>query len=318
LVLYAAAYDRLLSYDYATGRYHSGAPLPHPLPGSRQAAAEAALLRVRPEVSKEGYVGAVRRALDYIAAGDIYQVNLAQRFVADGRLSAAALYAAMQRQHPMPFSAYVDCGDVALASNSPECLLLLGGETLSTFPIKGTRPRSADAATDRRLGAALLADAKEMAEHVMIVDLERNDLGRVCKTGSVRVDELARLHSFPSLHHLVSKVTGAVVGGVSLPEILRATFPGGSISGAPKIRALEIIEELEPVERGFYTGSIGFIDDCGRASFNIAIRTAVATANRVGYHAGGGIVADSDAEREYDETLLKAQPFFAALRAKAA
>jgi para-aminobenzoate synthetase component 1 len=327
-MLYAARYDALLSYDYRKQRYNWGTGTPE---GARRLAEIEArvselrpaadlkpAMRIRPGSSREDYAAAVRQVLEYIRAGDIYQANLSQRFVADGPISPSALYGAMQRRHPMPFSAYVDAGDFALISNSPECFLVRDSGRLSTYPIKGTRPRSADPASDRRLAAELRSNPKELAEHVMIVDLERNDLGRVCKTGSIRVDEFARVESFPTLHHLVSQVSGEIAADVPLAEILRATFPGGSITGAPKIRAMEIIEEIEPVNRGFYTGSIGFVDDCGRATFNIAIRTAVVTSSQATYHAGGGIVADSDPEQEYEETLLKAQPFLTVLRAKAA
>jgi para-aminobenzoate synthetase component 1 len=325
-VLYAARYDSLLSYDYRTRTWRAAAaddavayaPLAARFAEVRPSPDLASAARIRAASTKIEYVAGVRDALGYIGAGDIYQVNLSQRFIADGHVSALTLYAAMQRRHPMPFSAYVDCGELALVSNSPECFLLRDQGILSTYPIKGTRARSADAATDRRLAGELRCDPKELAEHVMIVDLERNDLGRVCKTGSIHVDAFAHVESFPTLHHLVSRVSGEIADDVSLAEILRATFPGGSITGAPKIRAMEIIDEIEPIERGFYTGSIGFVDDCGRAIFNIAIRTAVVAPHQAAYHAGGGIVADSNPEREYEETILKAQPFFAALRAKAA
>lgn len=328
LVLYAAAYDELLSYDYATGRYWTGGARSRGGAGSKRVAGDLegpppppafppGRVRLLPGPGREDHAAAVSAALAYIAAGDIYQVNLSQRFLAVG-VQPGAVYAAMRRQHPMPFSAYVDCGELQLISASPECLFFREGRRLATFPIKGTRPRSAEVAQDRRLAAELLSDGKEMAEHVMIVDLERNDLGRICKTGSVRVDWLARLRSFASLHHLESKISGEIEPEVSTAEVLRALFPGGSITGAPKIRAMEIIEQLEPVDRGFYTGSIGFLDDCGRASFSIAIRTVVAAGGCLAYHAGGGIVADSDPAREYDEILLKAHPFFSALRAEAA
>ncbi len=327
-VLYAARYDALLSYDYEKCGYNWRASTPE---GTRQLAEVGArisemrpaadlkpALRIRSGSSREDYATAIHQVLAYIRAGDIYQANLSQRFVAHGQISPSALYGAMQRRHPMPFSAYVDGGDFALVSNSPECFLVRDGGRLSTYPIKGTRPRSADPASDRRLAVELRNNPKELAEHVMIVDLERNDLGRVCKTGSIRVDAFARVESFPTLHHLVSQVSGEVAADVPLAEILRATFPGGSITGAPKIRAMEIIDEIEPVHRGFYTGSIGFLDDCGKATFNIAIRTAIVSPSQVTYHAGGGIVADSDPQREYEETLLKAQPFLNVLRAKAA
>jgi len=230
----------------------------------------------------------------------------------------AALFAAMQQAHAVPFAAYVDGGDFVLVSNSPECFFSLHDDTVATFPVKGTRPRGAERRTDEELATALATDPKERAEHVMIVDLERNDLGRVCRTGSVRVEAFTRVQQFPSLHHLVSKVTGRLRAGVSLGELLRAMFPGGSITGAPKIRAMEIIDAVEPVSRSFYTGAIGFIAPQGDAIFNIAIRTAMVTQRTMTYHAGGGIVADSVPSREYEETLLKSQPFFAALGAVAA
>jgi para-aminobenzoate synthetase component 1 len=256
------------------------------------------------------YVAAVRRALAYIAAGDIYQVNLAQRFETAQHTPATDLFARLQREHPMPFAALIDCDDFAVVSNSPECFLAVNAAAIATFPIKGTRPRCADNARDVANAWALQTDAKEAAEHVMIVDLERSDLGRVCRLGSVGVGAFAAVHSYPTVHHLVSEVHGRLTAKISWPEVLRATFPGGSITGAPKIRAMEIIDELEPVRRGVYTGAIGFIDGHGDGVLNIAIRTAIARQRRLTYHAGGAIVADSDPEREYDETLLKARAFF--------
>ena len=329
-VLHAAAYDWLLSYSYVDRRYQLASAHRSPAELREMAARLAALAaqpapngsvrrppRASPDVSEAEYLTMVHAALDYIAAGDIYQVNLARRFSVTHPPAPATLFATLQSQHPMPFGAYVDGGDFVLVSNSPECFLTLDGDGLATFPIKGTRPRGADAPADRALAAQLAIDPKERAEHVMIVDLERNDLGRVCRTGTVRVDEFAHVHSFPSLHHLVSKVSGRLRPGTRLADVLRATFPGGSITGAPKIRAMEIIDELEPGCRGFYTGAIGFIGCDGRAVFNLAIRTAVATPGKFTYHAGGGIVADSVPAREYDETLLKAQAFLAALTAAA-
>jgi para-aminobenzoate synthetase component 1 len=325
-VVHAAFYDWLLSYSYAEHRYQlsswSGsqdelrrvgaeiqarAALPAASrPGARQA-------QVRCDVGRRQYVKAVEAALDYIAAGDVYQVNLAQRFTVHDPPPPPTLFAALQRQHAVPFGAYVDGGDFVLVSNSPECFLTLQGPTIATFPIKGTRRRGAETADDERLARQLARDPKEQAEHLMIVDLERNDLGRVCRTGSVQVAALAQVHSFPSLHHLVSKVTGELHPGTPLANVLRATFPGGSITGAPKIRAMQIIDELEPVGRDFYTGAIGFVGLNGDAVFSLAIRTAVAAREQLTYHAGGGIVADSAPVAEYEETLLKAQPFFAAL-----
>ncbi|MBI1816398.1 MAG: aminodeoxychorismate synthase component I [Deltaproteobacteria bacterium] len=263
--------------------------------------------------TRAAYVAAVRRALAYIAAGDIYQVNLAQRFMAAAAIRLAPqLFARLQAQHPMPYAAYLDCDDFAVVSNSPECFLQLTPESITTWPIKGTRARGCDNVADVASAQALRASVKDGAEHVMIVDLERNDLGRLCQAGSVTVGSFAAVQSFPTLHHLVSEIHGRLQPGTSFADILRATFPGGSITGAPKIRAMEIIDELEPVRRGVYTGAIGFLDAQGRGTFNIAIRTAVARAGQLTYHAGGAVVADSDPDGEYEETLLKARAFFAA------
>jgi para-aminobenzoate synthetase component I len=327
-VLYAAFYDWLLSYAYPQRRYELASSWCAPS-ALRRLGAELEAIAARPapqrprdapgcarsNISREQYVAAVGTALEYIAAGDVYQVNVAHRFAVTTPPPPESLFAALQHRHPVPFAAYVDGGDFVLVSNSPECFLTLQGGAVATFPIKGTRARAADVRTDRVRVRQLREDPKERAEHVMIVDLERNDLGRVCRTGSVQVADFARVHTFPSLHHVVSKVTGALRPHTALAEVLRATFPGGSVTGAPKIRAMEIIDEIEPVDRGFYTGAIGFIDLDGNAVFNLAIRTAVASPGQFTYHAGGGIVADSVPLREYEETLLKAQPFFAALRA---
>jgi len=329
-LLHAAVYDWLLAYDYAGGawelRQRPGADvdLDAIAVAVRQRAARLPERRstswsmgLRAEFDRAEHQEAVGRALAYIGAGDIYQVNVAQRFSAQGHTEAASLFAALQRGHPVPFGAYVDAGDFALVANSPECFLRRDGQLLTTYPIKGTRARATGAAADRQQQRELVADAKERAEHVMIVDLERNDIGRVCRTGSVTVRDLMRVESFPSLHHLVSEVAGVLRPDVGLAALLRATFPGGSISGAPKIRAMEIIDEIESCERSFYSGAIGLI---GRdwARLNVAIRTAIVTPERLVYHAGGGIVADSDPRREYDEVLLKTLPLAQALAESAA
>jgi len=257
----------------------------------------------------------IERAQEYIAAGDIYEINLAQRFTADAaRHDGPALFAAWSERYPMPFAAYVDAGAWVVMSNSPECFLATDGTHVATFPIKGTRRREAGA-TAEALATALRADAKEQAEHVMVVDLERNDLGRVCETGSVEVADYAAVREYPLLVHMVSEVRGRLRTGTSLAALLRATFPGGSISGAPKVRALQLIETLEPTARGFYTGTIGWTEMNGDSRFNIAIRTAVLDTGGLSYWAGGGIVADSNAEREYQESLLKAETFFRTLAA---
>ena len=330
LVLHAAVYDWVLVHSHATRRSWLASTVLSPAAlrrtarrleavarGARGGSPTPAALPVVSSLDRAGYVAAVRAALEYIAAGDIYQVNLAQRFTGAARVHPPALFTALQ-SHPMPFAAYVDVGDAVLVSNSPECLLSRDGDTVATCPIKGTRARAGQPARDRAIAAGLREDTKEAAEHVMIVDLERNDLGRVCRPGSVQVQDFARVVSFPSLHHMVSTVAGTLRPGVPLGEVLRALFPGGSITGTPKIRAMEVIDELEPVPRGFYTAAIGFADWDDRAVFNIAIRTAIVGRDGVSYHAGGGIVADSVPEREYEETLLKAQPFLTALRTQAA
>jgi len=269
----------------------------------------------RSSFSRAGYLAAVQRVQEYIAAGDVYQVNLSQRFRAPLDAPPAALFARMATRHPAPWAAYLDGGPFALLSSSPECFLQRRGARVSTFPIKGTRPRGDDEARDKAMASDLLSSVKDGAEHLMIVDLERNDLGRVCRYGSVGVPRFAALRTFPSLHHLESEVCGELRPETSLAELLRATFPGGSITGAPKVRAMQIVDEIEPVARGFYTGCLGFVEAGGDARFNIAIRTAVATEREVSYHAGGGIVADSMPADEYDETLLKARAFLEALRA---
>lgn len=323
-ILHAGFYDWLLWYAYDAQRFRLVSPRPagelSAIAADIEARAAAPFLPARPMTAPQvranftnaEYRAAVDAALAYIAAGDIYQVNLAQRFAVHSPPPPAAVFSTMQ-QHPMPFGAYVDVGDFTLVSNSPECLLAVHGDRLSTCPIKGTRPRGTDVRSDRSRIDELRCSTKERAEHLMIVDLERNDLGRICRAGSVRVEELARIETFPSLHHLVSTISGRRRPGATLGDVLRVVFPGGSITGAPKVRAMEIIDELEPVPRGFYTGAIGFIGFDNHAVFNLAIRTAIAAANRIAYHAGGGIVADSMPDREYDETLLKAQPFFAAV-----
>jgi len=259
------------------------------------------------------YVAAVRRALDYIAAGDIYQVNLSQQFRARYRGDPWSLYLRLRAASPAPFAAYLDAGDHQILSSSPERFLLVRDRAVETRPIKGTRPRGATPAADAALARKLLASEKDRAELVMIVDLERNDLGRVCEYGSVHVPELFRLESHPTVHHLVATVRGRLRPEVHPIDALRACFPGGSITGAPKVRAMEIIEELEPVERHVYTGAIGYCGEDGRAEWNIAIRTLSLAAGVARWSAGGGIVADSDPDREYEETLHKARHLFQAL-----
>lgn len=264
--------------------------------------------------TKEDYIKAVRKAKEYIAAGDIYQVNLSQRFSTEIDISPYDLYLKLRKASPAPFSAYLDFGKAAVLSSSPERFLKVDGGYIETRPIKGTRPRGKTSEEDEMLKKELEFSDKDRAEHIMIVDLERNDLGRVCKYGTVMVEENMTVESFAQVHHMVSTVTGELKEGVSLIDIIKATFPGGSITGAPKVRAMEIIEELEPTKRGVYTGSIGYIGFNGKMDLNIAIRTMLVKDEKVHFSVGGGIVADSDPEAEYQETLDKAKGMMEALK----
>jgi para-aminobenzoate synthetase component 1 len=282
---------------------------------SRTAAASPARIVEAPRA--EVHARAIARALAYVAAGDVYQVNLAQRFRVQSDEHPADVFLRLRDAQPVPFASYLDGDGFAVLCGSPERFLRVRGRRIETEPIKGTRRRGGDAADDAALRRALRADPKERAEHVMIVDLERNDLGRVCTTGSVHVPSLMRVESFVTLHHMVSTVRGTLRDDVGLGELLRATFPGGSITGAPKIRATQIIAELESAPREIYTGALAWFRGPRDFDSAIAIRTAVAREGVFTYHAGGGIVADSDPTREFAECLLKAEPFLRALRVAA-
>ena len=261
------------------------------------------------DFTRSEYIEAVIKAKEYIAAGDIYQINLSQRLTVPWDGDPVTLYGALAESSPAPFSSFIDCGDVRIVSNSPERLMLINGDHIETSPIKGTRPRGRTEAEDRAMIDELRGSVKERAEHVMIVDLERNDLGRVCRPGTVRVRDFERIETFPGLHHMVSTIEGRLRPEVSALAALREAFPGGSITGAPKIRAMEIIEELEGGPRGVYTGAIGYLDLSGDMDMSLAIRTATLTVGELALPVGGGIVADSDPSDEYDETLLKAEAF---------
>jgi para-aminobenzoate synthetase component 1 len=264
-------------------------------------------------VSRPAFINAVERAQRYIRAGDIYQVNLAQRFNAPLPCGPWEFFLRLGAVSPAPFAAYLDCGDFQLASSSPEMFLRLSGSHILTRPIKGTRPRSNDPTRDAQLTYELQTSAKEMAELVMITDLLRNDLGRVCEYGSVQVPELVRLERYPQVQHLVSTVEGRLRPDVTHFAAFAKCFPGGSITGAPKIRAMEIIDELEPVTRGPYTGCLGYLGFNRESQLNILIRTAVCLGGRAYFHAGAGLVADSSPEAEYEETLAKAAGYRTAL-----
>lgn len=261
-----------------------------------------------PQMSRAEYIRIVRRAQDYIAAGDIYQVNLSYPWLAHwpGDLEPLSFYNRLRTASPAPHLAYLDLGGTQVFSASPECFLKMSGNHIVTRPIKGTRPRGTDARNDRDLVAELQQSDKERAELVMITDLERNDLGQVCEFGSVRVSEMLALESHPQVHHLVSTVEGRLRGDIDHLDAFLACFPGGSISGAPKKRALEIIRELEPHERGLYTGAIGYFGFNGESQFSIAIRTAWRSGSVAQFHTGAGIVADSVPGMEYEETRHKA------------
>ena len=261
-----------------------------------------------PAMRRDDYLRRVERAKEYIAAGDIYQVNLAHRFAAPWPENADpfAFYQRLRRCSPAPHAAYLGLGGRAVLSSSPELFLEITGRRIRTRPIKGTRPRRADAEADARSARDLVTSPKETAELIMITDLERNDLGRVCEYGSVRATELLKLERFEQVFHLVSTVEGRLRPDADAVTALRACFPGGSITGAPKKRAMEIIAELEPVPRGLYTGVIGYFGFNGTSQFNIAIRTVVVERGTAHFHVGAGIVADSLPEKEWQETLDKA------------
>ncbi|MCY2951807.1 MAG: anthranilate synthase component I family protein [Planctomycetota bacterium] len=259
------------------------------------------------------YEATVARAIEYINAGDIFQVNLSQKFTAPLPDDPLAIYQRLRTRTPALYGAYLEYGSDALVCNSPELFLrvlpdpLTGKRRVLTRPIKGTRPRRGG------MDLELLESVKDQAELNMIVDLERNDLGRVCTIGSVKVVEPRTIETHPTLYHGVAAVEGILRDDVGLVDLLRATFPGGSITGAPKIRAMQIIDELEPDRRGPYCGAIGYLCGDGRMEFNIAIRTIIVRSNRVQIPVGGGIVADSTGESEYAETLTKAKALFDAL-----
>ncbi|HUZ07150.1 MAG TPA: aminodeoxychorismate synthase component I [Candidatus Paceibacterota bacterium] len=274
----------------------------------------AALREISSNVSRDDFISKVGRAQKYIRAGDIYQVNLSQRLTAQTGFSGWELFEKSGAVSPAPFSAFLDCGDFQLASSSPEQFVRMSGSHIVTRPIKGTRPRDADATRDAQLAYELQTSAKELAELVMITDLLRNDLGKVCEYGSVQVPELAKLEKFAQVQHLVSTVEGRLRKDVTHFAAFASAFPGGSITGAPKFRAMEIIDELEPVSRGPYCGAIGYLGFNRESQLSITIRTSVCKDGLAHFNVGAGIVADSDPVAEYEETLAKAAGFLAALK----
>jgi para-aminobenzoate synthetase component 1 len=255
--------------------------------------------------TRREYLAAVRKIIGYIREGEVYQVNLSQRFSLPLAVSPFSLYLRLREKNPSCFGGYLDFPGLTVVSSSPERFLRVDGSRVETCPIKGTRRRGRNPAEDDRLRRELSESPKDRAELNMIVDLERNDLGRVCRYGTVKVKEHARLETHPTVFHLVSTVEGRLRRGLDVVDLLRAAFPGGSITGAPKIRAMEIIAELEPQARSLYTGSLGYIGFDGRADLNIVIRTILIKNGTAHFHVGGGIVADSDPRAEYEETLVK-------------
>lgn len=272
-------------------------------------------MAVASSLPKQDYLAAVRTVLDHIAAGDVFQVNLTQRLSAPWPFDVGALYRALRHHSPAPFAAcHVTADGEGIASISPETFMQALGRQVATRPIKGTRPRSDDLLEDLALKRELASSSKDRAENVMVVDMERNDLGRVCVPGSVRVPDLLSVEGHPTVWQLVSTVTGQLHPEVDYVDLLRATFPCGSITGTPKVEAMKVIEELEPVRRSWYCGAIGFVAP-GAMSTSVAIRTAVLRDGIAHYGAGGGIVADSDPAAEFEESLDKAMPFLRAVAA---
>lgn len=264
----------------------------------------------------EHYLTAVTRILDYIRAGDVFQVNVARAWRARAKdaVAPSALYRLLRRTNPAPFAGLATFGESAVVSSSPERLVEVRGDRVQTRPIAGTRPRGRDG-QDRALSSELIGHPKERAEHIMLIDLERNDLGRVCMPGSIEVSELMVLESYAHVHHIVSNVTGRLRDDVSPGSVIRAVFPGGTITGCPKVRCMEIIAELESTGRGPYTGAMGYLDGSGDMDMNILIRTLQVEGRRVGLRAGAGIVADSDPQHELAETRAKAKGLLLALGA---
>ena len=284
--------------------------------GSRHIRQPAALAATREEAD-ERFLSAVTQAKNHIAAGDIYQANLSRGWTAEfvEACDAAQLYAALSQANPAPFAGLARWRDRAIISSSPERLLEVRDGIASTRPIAGTRPRASDRDDDDRLSDELFANPKERAEHIMLIDLERNDLGRVCRAGTVEVDEMMALESYAHVHHIVSNVRGRLRDGIAPGEAIRAVFPGGTITGCPKVRCMEIINELEGVARGAYTGSFGYLNRDGSLDLNILIRTMVLQGRTLSLRAGAGIVADSEPRAELAETRAKAEGMLRSLSA---
>jgi para-aminobenzoate synthetase component I len=335
---YLCFYDATIAFDHKENKtYLVSTGFPEVNPEKRQRRAETRLVELRNLVafapppapakadetgkkltlkanfSHEGYLEAVAKAREYICAGDIFQVNLSQRLEVDINTTPYNLYRRLRAINPAPFASYFNFDGVSIVGASPERFLKVRGDWVETRPIKGTKPRGKTPAEDKALAASLLTSQKDRAENIMIVDLERNDIGRVCRYGTVKVTELAVLETFPTVFHLTSTVVGQLREGKSLIDLLKATFRGGSITGAPKVRAMEIIDELEPTRRSVYTGSLGYIGFNENMDLNIVIRTIIVKDGKAYFQVGGAIVYDSEPESEYIETLDKGKALIQAL-----
>ena len=297
----AQAYDHAVTaIDALVAKLRAAAPLRSPLPPPAET------VELQSNFSRPDFEAAVARCKEYVRAGDVIQVVLSQRFSAPLDVDPFDIYRALRVVNPSPYMFYLQFDDTRVIGASPEVLVRKEGRRVEVRPIAGTRPRGATPAEDQHLEAELLADPKERAEHIMLVDLGRNDLGRVCTTGSVTVDELMVVERYSHVMHIVSNVSGELQPGRGALDVFRAAFPAGTLSGAPKIRAMEIIEELEPCRREIYGGAVGYISYTGNMDLAIAIRTMVAHQGRMYLQAGAGIVADSDPAAEYEETVNKA------------
>jgi anthranilate synthase component 1 len=287
---------------------HGGAPYPEPL--GRTGVDEADFAS---GFTREGFVAAVEKSKEYIRAGDVFQVVLSQRLSVPFDARPVDVYRALRALNPSPYMYFLDLGEMQVVGSSPEILVRLQGDEVTVRPIAGTRPRGDTPEADAAMEAELLADPKERAEHLMLIDLGRNDVGRVAMPGTVRIGEQFVVERYSHVMHIVSEVTGTLSPGQSYADVLRATFPAGTVSGAPKVRAMEIIDELEPVKRGIYAGAIGYLSWAGNMDTAIAIRTAVIKDYMVHVQAGGGIVADSIPQTEWEETMNKARALLRAV-----
>ena len=335
---YLAFYDVVVAYDHLEGKtfiISTGFPemeesirlkraeerlnelrsrvLLSPPPQAAKEALSSDSTKLKANFTHDDYLKAVETAREYICAGDIFQVNLSQRFEADISISPYELYKRLRKINPAPFANYFGFDGVSIVGASPERFLKLRTDWVETRPIKGTKPRGKTPREDNELAQSLLASVKDRAENVMIVDLERNDIGRVCRYGTVKVTELAVLETYPTVFHLTSTVVGQLREEKNRIDLLKATFPGGSITGAPKVRSMEIIDELEPTRRSVYTGSLGYLSFNGDMDLDIVIRTIIVKNNRAYFQVGGAITYDSDPEAEYIETLDKGRAMMLAL-----